>query len=75
MFLPVMRGTLSLPANRDPEILERLQPNHVLNMCSRLQVRIYRLLLMMNNDESLFHLVTLQFKCNQSRTRSNGNKW
>lgn len=39
MFLPVMRGTLSLPANRDPEILERLQPNHVLNMCSRLQVR------------------------------------
>ncbi|CAO1392632.1 unnamed protein product [Diamesa serratosioi] len=37
MFLPVMRGTLSLPANRDPEILERLQPNHVLNMCSRLQ--------------------------------------
>ena len=38
MFLPVMRGTLSLPAMRDPEVLERLQPNHILNMCTRLQV-------------------------------------
>ncbi|XP_055618235.1 BLOC-1-related complex subunit 5 [Toxorhynchites rutilus septentrionalis] len=37
MFLPVMRGTLSLPANRDPEVLERLQPTHMINMCSRLQ--------------------------------------
>lgn len=37
MFLPVMRGTLSLPANRDPEVLERLHPNHMINMCSRLQ--------------------------------------
>ncbi|XP_058816576.1 BLOC-1-related complex subunit 5 [Topomyia yanbarensis] len=36
-FLPVMRGTLSLPANRDPEVLERLQPSHMANMCSRLQ--------------------------------------
>ncbi|XP_058444791.1 BLOC-1-related complex subunit 5 [Malaya genurostris] len=36
-FLPVMRGTLSLPANRDPEVLERLQPSHLANMCSRLQ--------------------------------------
>lgn len=38
MFLPVMRGTLSLPALRDPEVIERLQPAHVINMCSRLQV-------------------------------------
>ncbi|XP_052868086.1 uncharacterized protein LOC128274038 [Anopheles cruzii] len=37
MFLPVMRGTLTLPANRDPEVLERLQPAHLINMCSRLQ--------------------------------------
>uniref|UniRef100_A0A336MR83 BLOC-1-related complex subunit 5 n=1 Tax=Culicoides sonorensis TaxID=179676 RepID=A0A336MR83_CULSO len=36
-FLPVMRGTLSLPANRDPEVLERLQPLHMNVMCSRLQ--------------------------------------
>lgn len=40
MFLPVMRGTLSLPALRDPEVLERLQPSHVINMCSRLQVQM-----------------------------------
>ncbi|XP_055699178.1 BLOC-1-related complex subunit 5 isoform X2 [Phlebotomus papatasi] len=38
MFLPVMRGTLSLPANRDPEVLERLQPVHLSNMCRRVQV-------------------------------------
>ncbi|GAB0093106.1 BLOC-1-related complex subunit 5 [Sergentomyia squamirostris] len=37
MFLPVMRGTLSLPANRDPEVLERLQPVHLSNMCRRVQ--------------------------------------
>uniref|UniRef100_A0AAG5DWZ3 BLOC-1-related complex subunit 5 n=1 Tax=Anopheles atroparvus TaxID=41427 RepID=A0AAG5DWZ3_ANOAO len=37
MFLPVMRGTLTLPANRDPDVLERLQPTHLINMCSRLQ--------------------------------------
>uniref|UniRef100_A0A1L8DC47 BLOC-1-related complex subunit 5 n=1 Tax=Nyssomyia neivai TaxID=330878 RepID=A0A1L8DC47_9DIPT len=37
MFLPVMRGTLSLPAHRDPEVLERLQPVHLNNMCRRIQ--------------------------------------
>lgn len=37
MFLPVMRGTLSLPANRDPEVLERLQPIHFKNMCNTMQ--------------------------------------
>lgn len=37
MFLPVMRGTLSLPANRDPEVLERLQPAHLKNICSTMQ--------------------------------------
>ena len=37
MFLPVMRGSLNLPAHRDPEVLERLQPLHMMNMCSRLQ--------------------------------------
>lgn len=34
----MIRGTLSLPANRDPEVLERLQPVHLQNICSRLQV-------------------------------------
>lgn len=49
MFLPVMRGTLTLPSYRDPEILERLQPNHVLNMCTRLQV----------NEEIFSHYIKL----------------
>lgn len=39
-FLPVMRGTVSLPANRDPEVLERLQPDHLKNMCNRMQVHL-----------------------------------
>lgn len=36
-FLPVMRGTVSLPANRDPEVLERLHPE---NMCNRMEVHL-----------------------------------
>lgn len=39
-FLPVMRGTVSLPANRDPEVLERLQPDHMKNMCNRMQIHL-----------------------------------
>lgn len=39
-FLPVMRGTLSLPAHRDPEVLERLQPIHLKNMCNRMEVHL-----------------------------------
>lgn len=35
-----MRGTVSLPANRDPEVLERLQPNHLKNMCNRMEVHL-----------------------------------
>lgn len=37
MFLPIMRGTLSLPAARDPEVLERLDPSGTLNLCLRYQ--------------------------------------
>lgn len=36
----MIRGTLSLPANRDPEVLERLQPVHLQNICSRLQLHM-----------------------------------
>lgn len=35
-----MRGTLSLPAHRDPEVLERLQPIHLKNMCNRMQAHL-----------------------------------
>ncbi|XP_072399632.1 BLOC-1-related complex subunit 5 [Diabrotica undecimpunctata] len=37
MFLPIMRATLSLPAARDPEVLERLDPTPVRNLCLRYQ--------------------------------------
>lgn len=37
MFLPIMRGTLNLPAVRDPEVLERLDPQPLYNMCQRYQ--------------------------------------
>ncbi|KAG8225797.1 hypothetical protein J437_LFUL005604 [Ladona fulva] len=40
MFLPIMRGTLNLPAARDPEVLERLDPSGLLALCHRYQQHI-----------------------------------
>nr|CAD7433162.1 unnamed protein product [Timema monikensis] len=37
MFLPIMRGTLNLPAVRDPEVLERLDPSGFFSLCLRYQ--------------------------------------
>ncbi|CAD1469750.1 unnamed protein product [Heterotrigona itama] len=38
MFLPIMRGTLNLPPGvRDPEVLERLNPIGLFNLCARYQ--------------------------------------
>ncbi|KAK6637327.1 hypothetical protein RUM44_007742 [Polyplax serrata] len=37
MFLPIMRGTVNLPGMRDPEILERLDPQDMFGLCKRLQ--------------------------------------
>jgi len=38
MFLPIMRGTLNLPPGvRDPEVLERLDPVGLFNLCARYQ--------------------------------------
>ncbi|XP_011503127.1 PREDICTED: loss of heterozygosity 12 chromosomal region 1 protein homolog [Ceratosolen solmsi marchali] len=38
MFLPIMRGTLNLPPRvRDPEVLERLDPIGLYNLCARYQ--------------------------------------
>jgi len=38
MFLPIMRGTLNLPPGlRDPEVLERLEPIDLFNLCARYQ--------------------------------------
>lgn len=33
MFLPIMRATLSVPAARDPEVLERLDSTPLCNLC------------------------------------------
>ncbi|XP_054280736.1 BLOC-1-related complex subunit 5 [Macrosteles quadrilineatus] len=37
MFLPIMRGTLNLPAARDPEVLERLDPSALYRLCLHYQ--------------------------------------
>nr|XP_022904056.1 BLOC-1-related complex subunit 5 [Onthophagus taurus] len=37
MFLPIMRATLNLPAARDPEVLERLDPIPLTKLCLRYQ--------------------------------------
>jgi hypothetical protein len=41
MFLPIMRGTLHLPAARDPEILERLDPTPLYKLCLRCQTHLH----------------------------------
>lgn len=51
-FLPVMRGTVSLPANRDPEVLERLQPDHMQNMCNRMQLHLNASAALVATDQS-----------------------
>lgn len=63
MFLPVMRGSLSLPAYRDPEILERLQPGHVLNMCTRLQVNFSPFLVKLKKLTIINYLLSLTTTC------------
>lgn len=40
MFLPIMRATLNLPAARDPEILERLDPVPLQKFCARYQTHL-----------------------------------
>lgn len=37
MFLPIMRATINLPAARDPEVLERLDPAPIRKLCLRYQ--------------------------------------
>lgn len=40
MFLPIMRATLNLPAARDPEVLERLDPAPLYNLCVKYQTHL-----------------------------------
>ncbi|GJQ79259.1 hypothetical protein Trydic_g5502 [Trypoxylus dichotomus] len=41
MFLPIMRATLNLPAARDPEVLERLDPAPLMKLCLRYQTHLH----------------------------------
>lgn len=47
-----MRGTVSLPANRDPEVLERLHPEHFKNMCNRMEVHLNASATQVGNDQA-----------------------
>lgn len=47
-----MRGTVSLPANRDPEVLERLHPEHFQNMCNRMEVHLNASATQVGNDQA-----------------------
>jgi hypothetical protein len=40
MFLPIMRATLNLPAARDPEVLERLDPAPLHKLCVKYQMHL-----------------------------------
>ncbi|EFA05075.1 BLOC-1-related complex subunit 5 [Tribolium castaneum] len=40
MFLPIMRATLNLPAARDPEVLERLDPAPLHKLCVKYQTHL-----------------------------------
>lgn len=48
-----MRGTLSLPANRDPEVLERLQPVHLANIANRMQSHMHQCATKVSGDQAL----------------------
>ena len=40
-FLPIMRGALTAPAARDPEVLERVSPVHLVALARRYQAHLY----------------------------------
>ncbi|KAK8753904.1 hypothetical protein OTU49_001119 [Cherax quadricarinatus] len=40
-FLPIMRGALTAPSARDPEVLERLHSGAMVELCRRYQIHLY----------------------------------
>ncbi|KAF2358910.1 tumor suppressor protein LOH1CR12 [Trinorchestia longiramus] len=40
-FLPIMRGALTAPAARDPEVLERISPAHLSGLCRAYQAHLH----------------------------------
>lgn len=55
MFLPIMRGTLNLPAARDPEILERLDPGALYRLCHHYQQYLHQCANLVANDQTLLN--------------------
>lgn len=53
MFLPIMRGTLNLPAARDPEVLERLDPNGLYRLAHRYQTHLNQCATLVADDQAL----------------------
>jgi len=53
MFLPIMRGTLNLPAARDPEVLERLDPGGLVGLGSRYQQHLANCAEMVASEQNL----------------------
>lgn len=49
-----MRGTVSSnPANRDPEVLERVHPEHFKNMCARMQIHLNASSTQVSNEQAV----------------------
>ncbi|KAL3270513.1 hypothetical protein HHI36_021053 [Cryptolaemus montrouzieri] len=64
MFLPIMRATLNLPAARDPEVLERLDPAPLHRLCTRYQ----------NHLKTCANLVATEQNALSTRVRETDNE-
>ncbi|KAF7996890.1 hypothetical protein HCN44_002536 [Aphidius gifuensis] len=70
MFLPIMRGTLNLPPGvRDPEILERLDPIGLYNLCARYQHHLNTNAQMIANEQNLL-CVNIHAEVNKLLTKA-----
>ncbi|KAG8305193.1 hypothetical protein J6590_074746 [Homalodisca vitripennis] len=67
MFLPIMRGTLTLPAARDPEVLERLDPGALYHLCLHYQNHLNHCAQLVADDQAI---ITHRIK-EEVRTRWN----
>uniref|UniRef100_A0A1B6KNZ4 BLOC-1-related complex subunit 5 n=1 Tax=Graphocephala atropunctata TaxID=36148 RepID=A0A1B6KNZ4_9HEMI len=59
MFLPIMRGTLTLPAARDPEVLERLDPGALYHLCLHYQDHLHQCAQLVADDQTV---ITMRIK-------------
>lgn len=63
MFLPIMRGTLNLPAARDPEVLERLDPNALYRLAHRYQTHLNQCATLVADDQALLAQKIREVSC------------